>query len=391
MRRARAAARLRAPSAPADPATRAVGDQRPGPCRVPAVRRGRPAGRVTMPAKRTRPPARPETLRPCPSCSRSVTIQLPATTESPKVAICTAPSGHRPPVPEHARAAGRGRPPRGAGRRRAASTSGTPTSASTSPVPYGARHPSSPDELRHEHQRQPAGSHGGAAVGALPERTAPARTDEVDSGNEPDAGPEAHQRARAESETERRGHQCDRVGARDDHQSCEADPPRADPVDQTPSGDLHGQVGDEQRRRQQTDRSQRDSVTRALDPRRSRRRWRCSTSRRPRARGRRRSWRGYVSATRAIVLSASRSSAADRELEVLVARVLELRVREPAQALDEHHHRGNAGARDLGGVVQRARRQAVGDARRPRGTPRRRGRSAPGRRGSARCSRSAPS
>ena len=52
-----------------------------------------PTGRVTTPAKRTSPPTTPEMLRPWPSCSSSVTIQFPATTESPNVAICTAPSG----------------------------------------------------------------------------------------------------------------------------------------------------------------------------------------------------------------------------------------------------------------------------------------------------------
>ena len=40
---------------------------------------------------------------------------------------------------------------------------------------------------------------------------------------------------------------------------------------------------------------------------------------------------------------------------MLVPRVLELRVREAAEALDEQHHRRDAGARDLGGVVERAR------------------------------------
>src|SRR6185503_19224919 len=44
----------------------------------------------------------------------------------------------------------------------------------------------------------------------------------------------------------------------------------------------------------------------------------------------------------------------DRELEVLGLRVLELRVREAAEALDEEHHGGYAGAGDLGGVVERA-------------------------------------
>ena len=47
------------------------------------------------------------------------------------------------------------------------------------------------------------------------------------------------------------------------------------------------------------------------------------------------------------------------ELEVLFLRVLELRVREPAQALDEQHHRRDPGARDLGGVVQRPAREAM--------------------------------
>ena len=67
----------------------------------------------------------------------------------------------------------------------------------------------------------------------------------------------------------------------------------------------------------------------------------------------------------------------DRQLEVLLLRVLELRVREAAQALDEQHHRRHAGARDLGRVVQRPARQPVRLARRPRGSTRRRARSAP--------------
>src|SRR5215218_2214732 len=49
----------------------------------------------------------------------------------------------------------------------------------------------------------------------------------------------------------------------------------------------------------------------------------------------------------------------DARLEVLRLRVLELRVREAAQGLDKQHHRWNAGACDLGRVVQRARREPV--------------------------------
>src|SRR5215218_7825446 len=49
----------------------------------------------------------------------------------------------------------------------------------------------------------------------------------------------------------------------------------------------------------------------------------------------------------------------DAQLEVLGLRVLELRVREAAQGLDEEHYRWNAGACDLGRVVQRARREPV--------------------------------
>src|SRR5581483_73719 len=47
------------------------------------------------------------------------------------------------------------------------------------------------------------------------------------------------------------------------------------------------------------------------------------------------------------------------ELEVLRLRVLELRVRQAAEALDEDHHRGHTRPRDLGGVVKRPRRQPV--------------------------------
>ena len=53
----------------------------------------------------------------------------------------------------------------------------------------------------------------------------------------------------------------------------------------------------------------------------------------------------------------------DGELEVLGLRVLELRVAEAAEALDEEHHGRHAGARDLGGVVQRAAREPVRRAR----------------------------
>ena len=44
----------------------------------------------------------------------------------------------------------------------------------------------------------------------------------------------------------------------------------------------------------------------------------------------------------------------DRLGQVLALRVLELRVRETPQALDEDHHGRDPGTRDLGGVVQRA-------------------------------------
>src|SRR6188508_2603912 len=47
---------------------------------------------------------------------------------------------------------------------------------------------------------------------------------------------------------------------------------------------------------------------------------------------------------------------------MLRLRVLELRVREAAKALDEEHHGGNAGARHLGGVVERPARKLVGRA-----------------------------
>ena len=97
-----------------------------------------------------------------------------------------------------------------------------------------------------------------------------------------------------------------------------------------------------------------------------------------------------VTELRASVFDASRSSASTLSSRCSALRVLELRVREAAQALHEEHHRRDAGARDLGRVVQRARRQPVRRARAPRGSPRRRARSASRRRGSARCSRSAP-
>ena len=48
---------------------------------------------------------------------------------------------------------------------------------------------------------------------------------------------------------------------------------------------------------------------------------------------------------------------------MLGLRVLELRVRQAAQALDEQHHRRDPGAGDLGGVVERTAREPVGRAR----------------------------
>ena len=48
---------------------------------------------------------------------------------------------------------------------------------------------------------------------------------------------------------------------------------------------------------------------------------------------------------------------------MLLLRVLELRVRQSAQALDEEHDRRDAAASDLGGVVERSARQTVRRAR----------------------------
>jgi hypothetical protein len=44
----------------------------------------------------------------------------------------------------------------------------------------------------------------------------------------------------------------------------------------------------------------------------------------------------------------------DRQFEMLLLRVLHLVVTDAVQALHKHHDGGNAGVRDLGGVVQRA-------------------------------------
>ena len=75
---------------------------------------------------------------------------------------------------------------------------------------------------------------------------------------------------------------------------------------------------------------------------------------------------------------------------MLLPRVLELRVRKPAQRLHEQHHGRHAGARNLRCVVQRAARQPVRRCRSPRESTRRRARSGRRRRGSARSTRSAP-
>src|SRR4051794_26661284 len=53
---------------------------------------------------------------------------------------------------------------------------------------------------------------------------------------------------------------------------------------------------------------------------------------------------------------------ADGHLDVLLARVLYLVVRDAAEALDEEHDGRHAGAAGLGGVVERATGEAVGDA-----------------------------
>ena len=87
----------------------------------------------------------PETSRAWPSCSSSVTIQLPATTASPKVAICTAQRGHsRRSRKTLLRTASCASGWRATAARPAASTGRIPASASTSPVQYGARQPSEP-------------------------------------------------------------------------------------------------------------------------------------------------------------------------------------------------------------------------------------------------------
>ena len=49
----------------------------------------------------------------------------------------------------------------------------------------------------------------------------------------------------------------------------------------------------------------------------------------------------------------------DGEFEMLFAGVFDLVVADAAERLHEHHHRGDAGAGDFGGVVQRAGGQAV--------------------------------
>ena len=53
----------------------------------------------------------------------------------------------------------------------------------------------------------------------------------------------------------------------------------------------------------------------------------------------------------------------DGGVEVVLAGVLDLVVGDAAEALDEEHDGGDAGAADLGGVVERAAGEAVGDAR----------------------------
>jgi hypothetical protein len=44
----------------------------------------------------------------------------------------------------------------------------------------------------------------------------------------------------------------------------------------------------------------------------------------------------------------------DGEVEMVFAGVFDLVVADAAQGLDEHHYRGDAGAGDFGGVVERA-------------------------------------
>ena len=259
-------------------------------------------------------------------------------------------------------------------------TGSAPASASASPVQYGRP----PAERRRRAAARPSGR--ARRPPSWRRRRRPARTGRPCPRGRDRCPRRSRRRCRCPSATraprpsaERRSDQRDRVPRRDDRERREPDAARADPVDQASTGDLHGQVRDEERGRQQPDGRERDAVARAQVVRRSRRRWRCSTSRPPRARARRRSSRGlgYVSETRAIVLSASRSSAATDELEVLLARVLELRVRQPAQALHEHHHGRDARARRPRPRRAAARTAAGARCRRPRGRPRRRGRSGP--------------
>ena len=155
--------------------------------------------------------------------------------------------------------------------------------------------------------------------------------------------------------------------------ASEASPtlPGAEAVDCLARGELDGEVREEERRRQQPDRGQGHAVVR-----RQLVRDRADVRDAPRHAAAERNCRngGRGRATPDQRPRRSSSPPAGRTprppARVLLLRVLDLGVREAAQALHEHHHRRHAGARDLGRVVQRAARQPVrraGDlARSPR-------------------------
>ena len=207
------------------PATFRGGRRRRSVSRSTRPARSPPAGRVTMPTRRIRPPASPAAVELAPSRSRSGTTQFPATTASPNVAACRRPIGsnrrsrttHWPAWPT------RGRPTAAMVGKRARSDKSSSTPVRRAPARgVGQR--------RHDHEREPA-----PTMVAPPYRPCsavrppPARTRSSPATNPaPEPSPTtARPRSASRSRHRRGGSRCRRLPPRSREARCAAS--RSDP------------------------------------------------------------------------------------------------------------------------------------------------------------------
>ena len=111
-----------------------------------------------------------------------------------------------------------------------------------------------------DHQREAAARHRRSAVESLRRRAAARGSDEVEPGDECGSGSDADDRAADQRELEAAVHEQQAVPEDRGRDRTERDSLRAEAIGPTPGRKLHGEMGDEQRRRQQADCGQRDAV-----------------------------------------------------------------------------------------------------------------------------------